>query len=123
MAIDMSRPNADLSLYVREAVGTAQEHGLDYVEFVNHDGVLISSAQFPARVGYKNEWVASVKDWNNTPAFLKKEELPDGVSLSLSVVRTNNTVADKSLYIIGGPPADQNFPASLPLPARARTPL
>jgi hypothetical protein len=62
MAIDMSRPNADLSLYVRDAVGTAQEHGLDFVEFVNHDGVLISSAQFPARVGYKNDWVTSVKD-------------------------------------------------------------
>src|SRR6058998_3018128 len=120
MAIDLSRPNADLSLYVRDAVGTAQEHGLDYVEFVNHDGVLISSAQFPARVGYKNEWVASVKDWNNTPAFLKKEELPDGVSLSLSVVRTNNTVADKSLYIIGGHHLDKNFLASLVLPAGMR---
>ncbi|PYU47198.1 MAG: hypothetical protein DMG53_09835 [Acidobacteria bacterium] len=50
MAIDLSRPNADQSLYVRDAVGSAQEHGLDYVEFVNYDGVLISSAQFPARV-------------------------------------------------------------------------
>jgi len=88
MAIDLSRRNADQSLYVRDAVGTAQEHGLDYVEFVNYDGVLISSAQFPARVGYKDDWVTSVKDWNDTPAFLKKEELPDGVSLSLSVVRT-----------------------------------
>ncbi len=43
MAIDLSRPNADQSLYVRDAVGSAQEHGLDYVEFVNYDGVLISS--------------------------------------------------------------------------------
>src|SRR2546422_37134 len=120
MAIDLSRPNADLSLYVRDAVGTAQEHGLDYVEFVNHDGVLISSAQFPARVGYKNDWVTAVKDWNDTPAFLKKEELPDGVSLSLSVVRTNNTVADKSLYIIGGHRLDKNFLASLVLPAGMR---
>src|SRR5713226_8785484 len=108
MAIDMSRPNADLSLYVRDAVGTAQEHGLDFVEFVNHDGVLISSAQFPARVGYKNDWVTSVKDWNTTAPFLKKEELPDGVAISLSVVRTNNTVADKS------------FLASLVLPAGMR---
>jgi len=41
MAIDLSRSNADQSLYVRDAVGSAQEHGLDYVEFVNHDGVLI----------------------------------------------------------------------------------
>ncbi len=120
MAIDMSRPNADLSLYVRDAVGTAQEHGLDFVEFVNHDGVLISSAQFPARVGYKNDWVTSVKDWNNTAPFLKKEELPDGVAISLSVVRTNNTVADKSLYIIGGHRLDKNFLASLVLPSGMR---
>jgi two-component system nitrogen regulation sensor histidine kinase NtrY len=120
MAIDLSRPNADQSLYVRDAVGTAQEHGLDYVEIVNYDGVLISSAQFPARVGYKNEWVTAVKDWNETPAFWKKEELPDGVSVSLSVVRTNNTVADKPLYIIGGHRLDKNFLASLVLPAGMR---
>lgn len=120
MAIDLSRSNADLSLYVRDAVGTAQEHGLDYVEIVNSDGVLISSAQFPARVGYKNDWVTAVKDWNDSQAFLKKEELPDGVSLSLSVVRTNNTVADKSLYIIGGQRLDKNFLASLVMPAGIR---
>ena len=120
MAIDLSRPNADQSLYVRDAVGTAQEHGLDYVEIVNYDGVLISSAQFPARVGHRNNWVTSVKDWNDTPAFLKKEELPDGVTISLSVVRTNNTVADKSLYIIGGHRLDKNFLASLVLPAGMR---
>jgi two-component system, NtrC family, nitrogen regulation sensor histidine kinase NtrY len=120
MAIDLSRPNADQSLYVRDAVGTAQEHGLDYVEIVNYDGVLISSAQFPARVGYKNDWVTSVKDWNEIPAFFKKEELPDGVSLSLSVVRTNNTVADKTLYIIGGHRVDKNFLASLVLPSGMR---
>jgi two-component system, NtrC family, nitrogen regulation sensor histidine kinase NtrY len=120
MAIDLSRPNADQSLYVRDAVGTAQEHGLDYVEIVNYDGVLISSAQFPAHVGYRNNWVTSVKDWNDIPAFLKKEELPDGVAISLSVVRTNNTVADKPLYIIGGHRLDKNFLASLVLPAGMR---
>ena len=120
MAIDMSRPNADLSLWVRDAIGSAQENGLDYVEFVKYDGVLVSSAQFPAHVGYKNDWVTAVKNWNNTPAFLKKEELPDGVAISLSVVRTNNTVADKSLYIIGGHRLDKNFLASLVLPAGMR---
>jgi two-component system, NtrC family, nitrogen regulation sensor histidine kinase NtrY len=120
MAIDLSRPNADQSLYVRDAVGTAQEHGLDYVEILNYDGVLISSAQFPAHVGYKNNWVTSVKDWNDTPAFLKKEELPDGVAISLSVVRSNNTVADKPLYIIGGHRLDKNFLASLVLPSGMR---
>ncbi len=120
MAIDLSRPNADLSIYFHDANGAAQDHGLDFVEFVKYDGVLVSSAQYPARVGYKNDWVTSVKEWNDTPAFLKKEELPDGVSLSLSVVRTNTTVTDKSLYIIGGHRLDKNFLASLVLPAGMR---
>jgi two-component system nitrogen regulation sensor histidine kinase NtrY len=120
MAIDLSHPNADLSLYVRDAFGSAQEHGLDYVEFVNYDGVLISSAQFPARVGYKNEWVTSGKDWNDSQAFLRKEELPDGVSLSLTVVRTNNTVENKNLYVIAGRRLDKNFLASLVLPTGMR---
>src|SRR5213080_515083 len=120
MAIDLSHPNADASLYARDAFGAAQEHGLNYVEMVNSDGILITSVQNPAHVGKRVDWVTSVKNWNDTDAFLKKEELPDGVALSLTVVRTNDTVADKSLYIIGGQRVDQNFLASLVLPAGMR---
>jgi two-component system nitrogen regulation sensor histidine kinase NtrY len=120
MAIDLSHPNSDLSIFFRDANGAAQDHALDYVEFVNYDGVLVSSAQFPARVGYKNDWVTSVKDWNETPAFLQKEELADGVALALTVVRTNSTVADKNLYIVAGRRMDKNFLASLVLPAGMR---
>ncbi len=120
MAIDLSHSNADLSLYFRDANGAAQGHGLDFVEFVKYDGVMVSSAQFPARVGYKNDWVTSVKDWNDSQAFLRKEELPDGVSLSLTVVRTNNTVENKSLYVIGGRRLDKKFLASLVLPTGMR---
>ncbi len=120
MAIDLSHPNADLSIFFRDANGAAQEHSLDFVEFVKYDGVVVSSAQFPARVGYKNEWVTSIKDWNDTPAFLKKEELPDGVSLSLCVVRTNNTAENKSLYVIAGHRLDKDFLASLVLPTGMR---
>src|SRR6195256_6768773 len=39
MAIDLSRPNVDQSLYVRDATGSAQEHGLDSVGFGNSRGV------------------------------------------------------------------------------------
>jgi two-component system nitrogen regulation sensor histidine kinase NtrY len=119
MALDLARPNADQSLYVRDAVGAAQEHGLDFVEFVNFDGTLISSVQYPARVGYKNDWVTQSQGWNESTAFLKKEELPEGVALSVSVVRTNS-VGDKSLYVIGGRRLDQDFLASLVLPAGMR---
>src|SRR5712664_3952669 len=63
VAIDLARPNADQSLYVHDAIGVSQDHGLDFVEFVNSDGTLISSAQYPARVGYKNDWVTATPDW------------------------------------------------------------
>jgi two-component system, NtrC family, nitrogen regulation sensor histidine kinase NtrY len=120
MALDLARPNADQSLYVHDGTGAAQDHGLDFVQFVNSDGTLISSAQYPSRVGYKNDWVTANKNWRDSHAFLNKEELPDGVALSLTVVRTL-PVGDKNFYIIGGRRLDQNFLASLVLPAGMRT--
>jgi two-component system nitrogen regulation sensor histidine kinase NtrY len=119
MVLDLSRPNADASLYLHDANGAAQTHNLDFVEFVNSDGALISSAQYPARVGYKNDWVTANKNWDGTDAFLKREELPDGVALSLTAVRTA-TVGEKVVYIIGGRRLDQNFLASLVLPGGMR---
>lgn len=120
MVLDLARSNADPSLYVHDATGAAQDHGLDFVEFVNSDGTLISSAQSPARVGYKSDWVTAIKDWKESKAFLKKEELPDGVALSLTVVRTL-PVGDRNFYIVGGRRLDQNFLASLVLPTGMRT--
>jgi two-component system, NtrC family, nitrogen regulation sensor histidine kinase NtrY len=119
MVLDLARPNADSSLYLHDANGAAQTHNLDFVEFVNSDGALISSAQYPARVGYKNDWVTAAKNWDGTPAFLRREELPDSVALSLTAVRTQ-TVGEKVVYIIGGRRLDQNFLASLVLPTGMR---
>jgi two-component system, NtrC family, nitrogen regulation sensor histidine kinase NtrY len=120
VAMDLARPNADQSLYVHDAIGVSQDHGMDFVEFVNWDGTIISSAQYPARVGYKNDWVTAAKDWRGTRAFLKREELPDGVALSLTAVRTVSGGNDKNLYIIGGRRLDQNFLASLVLASGMR---
>ncbi len=120
VAMDLARPNADQSLYVHDAIGVSQDHGMDFVEFVNWDGTIISSAQYPARVGYKNDWVTATKDWRGSRAFLKKEELPDGVALSVAAVRTVSGGNDKNLYIIGGRRLNQNFLASLVLPSGMR---
>jgi signal transduction histidine kinase len=120
VAIDLARPRPDFSLYVHDAAGAAQDHGLDFVEFVSWDGTLISSAQYPARVGYKNDWVTSSKNWSDSGYFLRKEELSDGVALSLTVVRTLAGGNDKDMYIIGGRRLDQNFLASLVPPAGTR---
>jgi len=119
MAIDFARPQADPSLYVNDARGLAASHQLDFVEIVADDGTRVSSAQWPARFGYKNDWVASERDWNSRGAFLRREELPDNVALALSAVRTVS-VGEKKLYIIGGQRLDKEFLASLVLPAGMR---
>ena len=119
-AIDLARPNADQSLYVHDANGAAQDHQLDFVEYAGWDGTIISSAQFPARVGTKAEWLPAKKDWNGTPPFLKKEDLPDGAALSLTSVRMVSGGNDKNLYIVGGRRVDQNFLSKLVLPSGMR---
>jgi two-component system, NtrC family, nitrogen regulation sensor histidine kinase NtrY len=119
-AIDLARPNADQSLYIHDASGAAQDHQLDFVELAGWDGTVISSAQFPSRVGYKNAWVTATKDWNSTSAFLRKEELADGQALSLTAVRSLSGGNDKNLYIIGGRRVDQNFLSTLVLPTGMR---
>jgi len=86
MVLDLARPNADASLYLHDANGAAQSHGLDFVEFVNSDGTLVSSAQYPARVGYKNDWVTSNKNWDATGAFV------------LAVTGTNKDDADRYVF-------------------------
>jgi two-component system, NtrC family, nitrogen regulation sensor histidine kinase NtrY len=120
VAIDLARPTPDFSLYVHDAAGAAQDHGLDFMEFVSWDGTLVSSAQYPARVGYKNDWVTANKNWNDSEPFLRKEELPDGVALSLTVVRTLSGGNNKDMYVIGGRRLDRNFLALLVPPAGTR---
>jgi two-component system, NtrC family, nitrogen regulation sensor histidine kinase NtrY len=119
-AIDLARPSADQSLYVHDATGAAQDHQMDFVELVGWDGTVISSAQYPSRVGHKEDWVTAAKDWNATTAFLKREDLADGAALSLAAVRSVSGGNNKSLYIIGGRRLDQNFLSTLVLPSSMR---
>src|SRR3984893_4002725 len=120
VAIDLARPSADQSLYVHDATGAAQDHQMDFVELVGWDGTVISSAQYLSRVGHKEDWVTATKDWNATPAFLKREDLADGSALSLTAVRSVSGGNDKSLYIVGGRRLDQNFLSTLVLPSGMR---
>ncbi len=120
VAIDLARPSADQSLYVHDATGAAQDHQLDFVELVGWDGTVISSAQNPSHVGYKNDWIKANKDWNSTTAFLKKEELADSAALALTAVRSVSGGNEKNLYIIGGRRLDQNFLSTLVLPSGMR---
>lgn len=115
MAIDLSRPQSDPSLYARDARGIATSRQLDFLEFVRDDGTLISSAQWPGRIGFKNDWVTQRTDWDQQKAFLAKVELPDTVDLGLLAVRIV-AVGDKKLYIIGGRRLDSGILQALTVP-------
>ena len=119
MAMDLNRPQADVSQYYNDARGIAQTQQLDFLDIVSNDGTLISSSEWPARFGYKHDWVTAEADWNTKGAFLRRVDLPDTVQLGLLAVRTVR-IGDKRLFIIGGQRLDQNFLATLVLPEGMR---
>ena len=119
MAIDLSRPQADVSVYVNDAHGVAQSHQLDFLDFVANDGSIISSNEWPARFGYKMDWVTQTADWTQVGAFLTKVDTQEGPAVGLMSVSTVR-VGDKNLYIVGGERLGKDFLASLVLPAGMR---
>jgi signal transduction histidine kinase len=119
MAVRLGRASPDYSAYVNEAGGLATAHQLDFLELTTADGTIVSSAQWPARFGYKETWVAGPVDWAKQNAFLKREELPDGEALAMMAVRVVRA-GTKELFIIGGLRLDKTFLASLVLPAGTR---
>jgi signal transduction histidine kinase len=119
IAIALGRLEPDPSPYVGEAAVIATVHGLDFLELIGPDGAIVSSAQWPARFGYKAGWVTQQPDWNTQDFFLKSEEIPDEVALALVAVRVVNA-AGRPLYVVGGYRLGREFLASLVLPPGMR---
>lgn len=102
-----------------EAATMAAAQGLDLLELVSGDGAIISSAEWPARFGYREEWLAGTTGWKSRGAFLRREELPDGVALALVAVGETRA-GDRTLYVAGGQRLDRGFLSTLVLPAGMR---
>lgn len=122
MAADLGRSSPDLSIYVNDAAPLASALQLDFLEFVARDGTIISSAQWPARFGYREDWLLAEPDWSRTDAFLKREDLPDANALALVAVRPARA-GDSLVYVAGGERLDRDFLASLGLPEGMRAML
>jgi len=119
MAVALSLPRGDASVYVNDARGSSESHQLDFLDFLGNDGSIISSAEWPARFGYKMDWVTEPQDWAALGSFLMKVDTQDGPALglmSVSIVR----VGDKNLYVVGGERLDKGFLSSLVLPEGMR---
>ena len=76
----------DYTEYYDYAAPQAATHDLDLLELVAADGAIISCAQWPARFGYKEDWLTTGQDWKPRGAFLQREELPQGVTLAMVAV-------------------------------------
>lgn len=115
MAIALSGPSGDPSAYLSLAQSLASEQQLDFLDFLSGDGSIISSAEWPARFGFRESWVPATSDWNKEPAFRRYEETPQGRQLALEAVREFSE-GDHRFYVVAGRRVDSSFLRNLVAP-------
>ncbi|MBV8475906.1 MAG: HAMP domain-containing protein [Acidobacteria bacterium] len=117
MALALRGAQPDYGAYIPEAKVIADSHQLDFLEFLDAQGKIISSAQWPGKFGYQDASlnVAAASQG----AYLKPEDLPQGSALGLFAVRAARGT-DNLLFVAGGKRIDQAFLSTLDLPAGVR---
>jgi signal transduction histidine kinase len=119
MAMALNRAPADSGPYFEMAKAAAENNRLDFLEFVESDGTIVSSAQWPAKFGYLEVAVDSFPASVAQDAFLKKEELQDATALGLFAVRATR-VGEHPVYVIGGRRLDKTLLSGIDMPAGMR---
>src|SRR5579863_6528151 len=119
MASALSGTPADSAEYFDLGRSMAESHQLDFLELVDERGVIISSAQSPAKFGYPESGFDNLAGLNQEGAFLKLEELQDSSATGLFAVRATRA-GDHPVYVIGGRRLDKTFLAALELPPDMR---
>ncbi|MFZ3263621.1 MAG: ATP-binding protein [Terriglobales bacterium] len=123
IAIEINRGassgGGDASGYLSEARTLAVQQQLDFLELVDHQGTILSSAQWQAKFGYPEPAISSSTGSADTRVFLKREELPNGPTLGLFAIRAVR-VGEQSLFVIGGERLDQEFLSTLDIPTGTR---
>ena len=117
IALEINRGAADSGDYVSEARNLSGQQHLDFLELVDHQGTILSSAQWQAKFGYPEPAIPS--SIGSAGAFLKREELPNGSTLGLFAMRAAR-VGEQPLYVIGGERLDQGFLSTLDIPGGTR---
>jgi two-component system nitrogen regulation sensor histidine kinase NtrY len=119
MANTLHGTSADSAEYFDLARQMAEGYQLDFLEFLDGHGTIISSAQWPAKFGYPDTGFESLFASSGPSAFLKREELQDSTALGLFAVRATR-IGEHPVYVVGGRQLDKNFLTGLDLPADTR---
>ena len=107
LALEFGR-TGDASPYLMESEGLAKDYELDYLEIIAADGSILSSAQWPARFGYREKLPTT-----NQASFLKKEELADGSpQIGVFAYRTVSGI-EPAVCVLGGKRLDRSFLTNL----------
>jgi two-component system, NtrC family, nitrogen regulation sensor histidine kinase NtrY len=117
LAAAQNSPN--YNAFLDDAQVVAETQRLDFLEFCDDHGTIISSAQWPAKFGYQDLLV------NESPPkapFLKIEETPSGSTLGLFAVH-EAAAGDHRLFVIGGVKLDSTFLSTLDPPPGMRVML
>jgi signal transduction histidine kinase len=61
---------------------------LDFLDVVQPDLTIISSAHWPARFGYRNDWQIAPDDWRSPEVILTRIPTPEGSAVGLITVRS-----------------------------------
>jgi signal transduction histidine kinase len=117
IAVEINRGGTDSGGYVGEARSLAGQQHLAFLELVDHQGTILSSAQWQAKFGYPEPAIPSAV--GSAGAFLKREELSSGSTLGLFAVRAAG-MGEQPIYVIGGERLDQGFLSTLDIPAATR---
>jgi signal transduction histidine kinase len=119
MATALNHAPADPGPYFEFAKASAENSQLDFLEFVESNGTIVSSAQSPAKFGYPEAGVGNFAVTANHGAFLKQEDSQEGTALGLFAVGATR-VGERPVYVIGGRRLDRSFLAGLDMPAGMR---
>src|SRR5579884_69049 len=112
IAVEANRPEPDFSEFLDQARQQAEAQALDFLDILQQDDSIISSAHTPARFGYRNDWLVSSEDRAGGRAFLTRIPLQDGSAAALAAIRPV-TAGDRSIYVIGARRLDPSFLASV----------
>jgi two-component system, NtrC family, nitrogen regulation sensor histidine kinase NtrY len=119
MALALNRVPGDAGPYFELAKTTAENNQLDFLEFVESDGTIVSSAQSPEKFASAEESIASLISAAGQSAYLKQELLQDGVVLGWFAVRATRT-GEHPVDVIGGRRLDKTFLSTLDMPTGMR---
>jgi two-component system, NtrC family, nitrogen regulation sensor histidine kinase NtrY len=118
MVASLSGTVADSSGNFDLARSLAESFQLDFLDLVNDNGLIISSAQTPAKFGYPESGFESFSS-TQPDAFLMQQDVQDSTALALLAVGTTQ-MGDHRVYVIGGKRLDRSFLSALDLPANTR---